>query len=83
VTKPCESSVEQIEYFSYLLRLWRVTECSDTLRTCRQTAWRASLQSSRTGEQQGFASLNELFAFLRRQTGAVSDTDEDERKARA
>ena len=83
MAKRRESSVEQTDYFSYLLRLWRVTERGDTLRTGKQTAWRASLQSSRTGEKQGFASLENLFAFLRRQTGAVLDTDEEERKARA
>jgi hypothetical protein len=33
--------------------------------------WLASVESSLTGKRQGFASLDDLFAFLRRQTGAV------------
>jgi len=51
-------------YFSYLLRLWR-TGAGDT------ATWRASLQSSPGSDPVGFASLDELFDFLRRQTGAA------------
>jgi hypothetical protein len=51
---------EQRDYFSYLLRLWRVgTE---------KAVWRASLESPHGGERIGFASLDALFAFLRQQT---------------
>ena len=53
-------------YQSYLLRLWPASDES-------QTVWRASLDSSRTGERTGFASLGELFDFLLQQTG-VSPT---------
>jgi hypothetical protein len=35
----------------------------------RKAIWRASLESTRTGERKGFASLDELFDFLREQTG--------------
>jgi hypothetical protein len=31
-------------------------------------AWRASLESARAGERRGFASLDELFDFLRERT---------------
>ncbi len=44
-------------YHSYLLRLW----CTDQADT---GCWRASLEDSHTGERIGFASLEELFAFL-------------------
>ncbi len=51
---------ERRDYFSYLLRLWRVgTE---------KAVWRASLESPLTGERIGFASLDALFAFLLQQT---------------
>jgi hypothetical protein len=67
-------------YFSYLLRLWRedddglpqqVNGPTDQLES--KPVWLASLESSLTGQRQGFASLDELFAFLRRQVVAVSD----------
>ena len=54
---------EQPDYLSYLLRLWRVGE--------EEATWRASLESSHTGERKGFASLDDLFGFLREQTGVV------------
>ena len=46
---------------AYLLRLWQV-------RCAEGTAWRASLESARSGERLGFASLNALFDFLRGRT---------------
>jgi hypothetical protein len=48
-------------YLSYLLRLWRTG-------TGETWTWRASLEDARTGERQGFASLNLLFAFLENET---------------
>ena len=48
---------------SYLLRLWQ-TEHEGAL------VWRASLESARTGERRGFASLAELYAFLEEETAA-------------
>ena len=57
------------QYVSYLLRLWQ--------KAGKGTAcWRASLESPRTGQSQGFASLEELFQFLRRQTGVPSDVND-------
>jgi hypothetical protein len=49
----------QGEYVAYLLRLWR--ESRD------RATWRASLQSPHTGEQLGFATVDDLFDFLKRQ----------------
>jgi hypothetical protein len=56
------------DYLSYLLRLWRVGggELHDM---GSKAIWRASLESARIGERRGFASLDELFDFLREQTG--------------
>jgi hypothetical protein len=46
-------------YRAYLLRLW-LTD----LEGAGAAGWRASLEDSRTGERLGFASLEQLFAFL-------------------
>ena len=60
-----KSSEEQQVYFSYLLRLWKTGGGERPL-------WRASLKSAHTGEQVGFASLADLFAFLENETGSPS-----------
>lgn len=57
------------DYLSYLLCLWRVSGDGEPLGMGRKAIWRASLESTRTGERRGFASLDELFDFLREQTG--------------
>jgi hypothetical protein len=44
-------------YESYLLRLWESDEAG-------QLIWRASLESTDTGERRGFADLSSLFAYL-------------------
>jgi len=44
-------------YESYLLRLWESDEAS-------QLIWRASLESTDTGERHGFTDLASLFAYL-------------------
>jgi len=54
------------DYWSYLLRLWLAHERG-------RPVWRASLQSPHTGERVSFCTLDELFAFLRRQTGTTTD----------
>ena len=74
---------KQSGYKSYLLRLWQ--DDSGDMLCSREEApvdhredkatWRASLERSLTGQKQGFASLDDLFTFLRRQTGAVSDAE--------
>jgi hypothetical protein len=43
------------EYHAFLLRLWR---------DHAQQSWRASLQSTTTGERFHFGTLDELFAYL-------------------
>jgi hypothetical protein len=48
-------------YQAYLLRLWAETSAG-------QPVWRASLEDSHTGTRQGFASLEQLFVFLKEQT---------------
>jgi hypothetical protein len=60
-------------YRSYLLRLWQDDNGQEPI-------WRASLQSSLTGERQAFPSLDHLFAFLRRRADPVRVTG-DEGKA--
>jgi hypothetical protein len=69
-------SKEPPDYLSYLLRLWRAADDDGPCKTKPWSAWRASLQSSLAGEQRVFASLDDLFAFLRRQTGVDGDEGE-------
>jgi hypothetical protein len=52
-------------YLSYLLRLWRTGSEENGI-------WLASLNNPFTGESLGFASLQDLFAFLQSQ---VDDKD--------
>jgi hypothetical protein len=49
-------------YISYLLRLWQVKSEGELV-------WRASLESSRTGQRQGFASLEAMVTFLEQAIG--------------
>jgi hypothetical protein len=63
-------SAPKPRYVSYLLRLWQV-RCGEG------AAWLASLENARTGERRGFASLDELFDFLRQRTERTSGTDGD------
>jgi hypothetical protein len=56
-------------HIAYLLRLWQV-------RSEAGSTWRASLESTHGGERLGFASLDELLAFLYRRT-AEEDGMED------
>jgi hypothetical protein len=80
---------EQPVYFSYLLRIWRegnnemlhqVDEAPD--HTERRPIWLASLENSLGSQRQGFANLEALFAFLRQQTGTVSDSKSKEARAK-
>jgi hypothetical protein len=54
---------EPHRYLAYMLRLWQASS--------KEMVWRASLESPHTGERHGFASLDDLISFLRRQTGAA------------
>ena len=56
-------------YRSYLLRMWREGQADEP--------WRASLQSAVTGERQGFASLDDLFGYIRSQVEATPDLYRD------
>jgi hypothetical protein len=64
-------SENQIAYYSYLLRLWHVPDEGDD-------TWRASLENPQTGVRTGFASLDAMYDFLRRQIGLALDFDEGE-----
>ncbi len=50
-------------YLSYLLRLWQTGSTG-------HATWRASLEDPHSGERLGFASLEDLVAFLQQQTRA-------------
>ena len=62
------------EYLSYLIRLWQVAAAREG-DAAGGRAWRGSLESSLTGERQGFASLDELVEFLQRQTDGMANAD--------
>jgi hypothetical protein len=51
---------------SYLLRLWRETGRG-------LTQWRASLQDPESSERVGFATLEQLFSYLRQRTADPSE----------
>lgn len=59
---------EQPDYLAYQLRLRRTHSGGGAI-------WRVSLKSARTYEERGFASLDDLFDFLRRQTSVSSDAN--------
>ena len=63
-------SQEQPVHISYLLRLW-------PQRVNGETVWRASLESAVSAQQEGFANLDDLFDFLRRRTGVISQQGEE------
>lgn len=52
-------------YYSYLLRMWQAGEGPGC-------TWCVSLEQPGTGERQGFATLDHLFAFLQEQTASVA-----------
>ena len=69
-----DDTYERHDYRSYLLRLWRVgTE---------EAVWRASLDSPHTGEHIGFASLEDLFAFLEKEVREVAQGQTMSRRLR-
>ncbi len=51
-------------YLSYLLRLWRTEG--------EHPAWRASLESPRTGERRNFSSIEALYAYLEGEMSALT-----------
>jgi hypothetical protein len=70
---------QQSGYVSFLLRLWRESSGQGPHPGANATVWCASLQEPLAGERVSFASLEELFAYLRRKTGAMSDAGAEER----
>lgn len=54
--------IDQTNYCSFLLRMWRVTDDG--------YCWRVSLENVMTGEQRGFPSIDALIAFLDEMTRA-------------
>ena len=70
---------EQPDYMSYLLRLWRMPgDDAGDPHDGGGSVWRASLDSSHTGERVGFASLEDLFGFLQTQAGTAPAGDQIE-----
>jgi|GEM_PF-2036331 len=59
MTHERQEAEETRDYVAYLMRLWRE-------KGGESTKWCASLQDPHTGEKVGFASLEALFAYLRR-----------------
>jgi hypothetical protein len=71
---------EQLNYLSYLLRLYRVSGGGGSQPTTDRAIWRISIENPRTRERKGFASLDDLFDFLRAQVdmSANANGDQDE-----
>ena len=63
---------QQRRYLSYLLRLWQESPGAPPR---DPPLWRASLESPQSDERRGFASLDELFAYLQEQTSTVLRAD--------
>ena len=69
-------TAEEPDYFSYLLRVWRESGDGASERDALDSqgrmggVWRASLESPQADDRRGFASLEDLFAFLRKLTNA-------------
>lgn len=57
ISKQPEKDLKHPDHRSFLLRLWRTPEPGDS-------DWRASLEIPTTGKRIGFATLEQLFAFL-------------------
>ena len=67
---------KQRDYVSYMLRMWQDSSDGESPRS-NETLWRASLQSPHTGDLEGFASLDDLFDFLRGQAGLDNVQNEE------
>jgi hypothetical protein len=69
----------QKDYVSYMLRMWRDRGDEGPSRS-EEAPWRASLQDPHSGERVGFASLEDLFGFLRRETAGEAHGSRPEEK---
>jgi len=68
-TLPGASGPAKNVYRVYVLRLWRAET--------RDLGWRASLEDQRSLDRIGFASLEQLFAYLMEQAEGDSDGSVD------
>ena len=57
---------ERRQYRAYLLRLWWASHNGEA-------GWRASLEEPHTGVRHGFATLDQLFTFLKEQANSGAD----------
>ena len=62
------------EYLSYMLRLWQESG-DEPLDVDGAPVWRASLTSPTTGERLGFATLDDLVAYLQKRMGTAPDSE--------
>ena len=53
-------------YFSYLLRIWRLENVSESL-SSKESVWRVSVECTRSRTRVTFTSLEDLFCFLQDQ----------------
>ena len=60
------------DYIVFILRLYRVRQQPGTQATSIGKIWRVSLNNPRTHQRCGFASLEELFEFLREEVDVVA-----------
>jgi hypothetical protein len=63
--------IDRSRYLAYLLRLWQVD-------SGKESTWRASLEDAQTGKIRGFATLDDLFQFLRQEVTVPPDTAGDQ-----
>ena len=70
IVRDRHTMTKQQRYLSYLLRMWQTSDG-------KQTVWRASLTSPGSGEQHGFASLEELADFVRTRAEQADDDGKD------
>jgi len=54
---------EKVRYFSYLLRIWQISEDARTT-SPKESLWRVSLECTQTRKHRMFKSLEEAFYFL-------------------
>ena len=62
-----DASSSEVTYHAYILRAWQERPPSDD----RPGVWRYSLEDTRTRRRQGFASLDDLTAYLRAHAGSA------------
>lgn len=75
MTAPCfvarlDSMTRRAEYVSFLVRLWRAP--------AEDREWLAQAEHIPSGERRYFASLEELFAFIREQAAGESSPSQSE-----